>query len=66
MQSALETETRGKAEALRMKKKLESDVMDLDLLLRLPMLELLRLSPPSRSTRTRSVMLRSRLMRNPA
>merc|ERR1711951_344103 len=33
MQSALETETRGKAEALRMKKKLESDVMDLDLAL---------------------------------
>merc|ERR1712168_776837 len=33
MQSALETETKGKAEALRMKKKLESDVTDLDLAL---------------------------------
>merc|ERR1719186_550965 len=31
MQSALETESKGKAEALRMKKKLESDVGDLDL-----------------------------------
>jgi len=33
MQSALETETKGKAEALRMKKKLESDVTDLELAL---------------------------------
>merc|ERR1719187_1898300 len=33
MQSALETESKGKAEALRMKKKLESDVGDLDLAL---------------------------------
>jgi len=32
-QSALETESKGKAEALRMKKKLESDVGDLDLAL---------------------------------
>merc|ERR1719219_209430 len=31
MQSALETESKGKAEALRLKKKLESDVGDLDL-----------------------------------
>merc|ERR1712230_344442 len=30
MQMALETESKGKAEALRMKKKLESDVTDLD------------------------------------
>jgi len=30
MQSAVETETKGKAEALRMKKKLEGDVLDLD------------------------------------
>jgi len=30
MQSAVETETKGKAEAMRMKKKLESDVLDLD------------------------------------
>jgi len=30
MQSAVETESKGKAEALRMKKKLESDVLDLD------------------------------------
>merc|ERR1712021_124203 len=30
MQSAVETESKGKAEALRMKKKLESDVIDLD------------------------------------
>merc|ERR1719187_2000461 len=33
MQAALETESKGKAEALRMKKKLESDVGDLDLAL---------------------------------
>merc|ERR1712061_23186 len=33
MQGALETESKGKAEALRMKKKLESDVGDLDLAL---------------------------------
>ncbi|XP_023341907.1 myosin heavy chain, muscle-like [Eurytemora carolleeae] len=33
MQSALETETNGKAEALRMKKKLESDVTDFELAL---------------------------------
>merc|ERR1712180_164899 len=33
MQMALETESKGKAEALRMKKKLESDVTDLDLAL---------------------------------
>merc|ERR1712038_582128 len=33
MQMALETESKGKAEALRMKKKLESDVGDLDLAL---------------------------------
>lgn len=31
MQAALETESKGKAEALRMKKKLESDVNDLDI-----------------------------------
>merc|ERR1719330_290955 len=30
MQSAVETESKGKAEALRMKKKLETDVLDLD------------------------------------
>merc|ERR1719435_320003 len=30
MQMALETETKGKVEALRMKKKLESDVLDLE------------------------------------
>ena len=30
MQSAVETESKGKAEAMRMKKKLESDVLDLD------------------------------------
>ena len=30
MQSAIETESKGKAEALRMKKKLETDVLDLD------------------------------------
>merc|ERR1719228_2718584 len=30
MQSAVETESKAKAEALRMKKKLESDVLDLD------------------------------------
>merc|ERR1711963_1262346 len=30
MQSAIETEAKGKAEALRMKKKLENDVLDLD------------------------------------
>ena len=30
MQAALETETKGKVEAQRMKKKLESDVVDLD------------------------------------
>merc|ERR1719458_2055841 len=30
MQSALETESKGKAEALRMKKKLESDVCELE------------------------------------
>merc|ERR1712083_1114626 len=30
MQSAVETESKGKAEALRMKKKLEGDVLDLD------------------------------------
>merc|ERR1712193_177013 len=30
MQSALESESKGKAEALRMKKKLESDVSELD------------------------------------
>ena len=30
MQSAVETETKGKAEAMRMKKKLETDVLDLD------------------------------------
>merc|ERR1719394_198839 len=33
MQSAVETESKGKAEALRMKKKLETDVMELDLAL---------------------------------
>jgi len=33
MQNALETETKGKTEALRMKKKLESDVVDLDVAL---------------------------------
>merc|ERR1719244_1222180 len=33
MQMALETESKGKAEALRMKKKLETDVSDLDLAL---------------------------------
>merc|ERR1712121_464084 len=33
MQAALETESKGKAEALRMKKKLETDVSDLDLAL---------------------------------
>merc|ERR1712228_985713 len=33
MQMALETESKGKAEALRMKKKLESDVSDLELAL---------------------------------
>jgi len=32
MQAALETESKGKAEALRMKKKLESDVTDLEML----------------------------------
>ena len=30
MQQALETESKGKCEALRMKKKLETDVLDLD------------------------------------
>jgi hypothetical protein len=30
MQAAIETESKGKAEALRMKKKLETDVLDLD------------------------------------
>merc|ERR1712112_278703 len=33
MQAALETESKGKAEALRMKKKLETDVADLDMAL---------------------------------
>merc|ERR1712142_1372959 len=33
LQSALETESKGKAEAMRMKKKLETDVTDLELAL---------------------------------
>merc|ERR1719167_80781 len=39
MQVALETESKGKAEALRMKKKLETDVVDLDLDWNMLMLE---------------------------
>merc|ERR1719219_2206977 len=60
MQGALETESKGKAEALRMKEKLEN----LSWLLSMPMLALWKLREPSRSTRCKSEMPRSRLMMN--
>merc|ERR1719383_72573 len=56
MQSALETETRGKAEALRMKKKLESDVMDLDLALEAANAGALETQSTIKKSRTKSVM----------
>merc|ERR550519_835287 len=57
MQCALETEAKGKAEALRMKKKLEADAADL-------LLAMLRHKTQLRSISCKSEMPRSRLMKN--
>merc|ERR1712203_1147992 len=49
MQASLETESKGKCEALRMKKKLESDVGELEISLSMPMLPTRRSRGPSRN-----------------
>merc|ERR1712107_94216 len=65
MQVALETETKSKAEALRMKKKLEGDAADLGLALEHAIAGNARPRPPSRSTPSRCVTPRSRSTRSP-
>merc|ERR1719153_308021 len=60
MQAALETEAKGKAEALRMKKKLEADAADLGLALE----HAIAGNAETQNTIKKSEMHRSRLMKN--
>merc|ERR1712061_500847 len=64
MQAALETEAKGKAEALRMKKKLESDVVELDTALEHANVPIKILKRQSRSITNQSEKLSLSLRRN--
>merc|ERR1712113_142333 len=65
LQASLESEQRAKAEGLRIKKKLESDINEFEILWTTPTRPTTRLSSPSRDTRVSSVRL-SASMRRPA
>merc|ERR1712113_987707 len=65
MQSALETESKGKAEGLRMKKKLESDVGDLEMSLEHANANNVETQKAIKNTRFKSVTLKENLRRNP-
>merc|ERR1739846_197132 len=65
MQSALETESKGKAEGLRMKKKLESDVGDLEMSLEHANANNVETQKAIKNTRFKSATLKENLRRNP-
>merc|ERR1719154_1015942 len=64
MQAALETEAKGKAEAIRMRRNWKLMQPTLDLLLNMLLLEMLKLKIPSKSISFKLEMLRLRLMKN--